>query len=81
MLQVQTPKPATTFNRSANIRTDTPTSHSMMKRVFYASIRSLTIDMALLTELSKSPRPRFHRGRPRSVVYIITYYKYTTYVA
>jgi hypothetical protein len=41
MLQVQTRKPARTFNRYANIRTDTLTPHSMMTRVMTASFQPL----------------------------------------
>ena len=36
MLQVQTRKPARTFNRAANIRTDKPTTNSMRTRGLYA---------------------------------------------
>ena len=42
MLEVQTRKPARTFNRAANIRTDKPTPNSMRTRGLYACTQPLT---------------------------------------
>jgi hypothetical protein len=58
MLQVQTHKPARTFNHHANIRTDKPTPNSMMTRVRKAGFQ------ALLTDASGTVRgKRGKRGR------------------
>ena len=44
MLEVQTRKPARTFNRAANIRTDKPTPNSMRTRGLYACTQPLFME-------------------------------------
>jgi len=58
MLQAQTRKPARTFNRSANIRTDKPTPNSMMARVREADYQPLLTRPATPPPPPKPAPPR-----------------------